>query len=57
MVYCDENSEVVNKTIECTSTKTPEVVKLFHLKKCVKRTITNICNILIILKQNFPNYF
>ena len=25
MVYCDENSEVVNKTVECTSTITPEV--------------------------------
>merc|ERR1712096_253549 len=25
MVYCDENSEIVNKTVECTSTTTPEV--------------------------------
>ena len=25
MVYCDENSEIVNKTVECTTTTTPEV--------------------------------
>ena len=29
MVYCDENSEVVNKTVQCTSTNTPEVYKVF----------------------------
>merc|ERR1712096_179678 len=25
MVYCDENSETINKTVECTTTTTPEV--------------------------------
>merc|ERR1712096_193052 len=25
MVYCDENSEIINKTVECTTTTTPEV--------------------------------
>ena len=34
MVYCDENSEVVNKTVECTTTTlTPEVFIINIYKK------------------------
>merc|ERR1719489_438167 len=43
MVYCDENSEIVNKTVECTSTTQPEVTTTEVVTITPRQVTPSVC--------------